>query len=101
MINKQKDYAIIYLTRLVRPRRQNMEISIYDAKTHLSNLIQQLVDEKEDIIYISKNGKPVVQLTLIRNKKSKRLGVAKKEMKDFNLSLDDFNNISLDEFYGD
>ena len=78
-----------------------MEISIYDAKTHLSNLIQQLIEEKEDIIYISKNGKPVVQLTLIRNKKSKRLGVAKKEMKDFNLSLDDFNNISLDEFYGD
>ena len=30
-----------------------MEISIYDAKTHLSNLIQQLVDEKEEIIYIS------------------------------------------------
>ena len=78
-----------------------MEISIYDAKTHLSNLIQQLVEEKEDVIYISKNGKPVVQLTLIRNKKSKRLGVAKKEMKDFNLSLEDFNSIPMDEFYGD
>ncbi len=89
------------MTRLVRPRRNNMEISIYDAKAHLSNLIQQLVDEKEEIIYISKNGKPVVQLTLIRNKKSKRVGVAKKEMKDFNLSLEDFNNISVGDFYGD
>ena len=89
------------MTRLVRPRRNFMEISIYDAKTHLSNLIQQLVEEKEDVIYISKNGKPVVQLTLIRNKKSKRLGVAKKEMKDFNLSLEDFNSIPMDEFYGD
>ncbi|MBQ6731180.1 MAG: hypothetical protein IJR08_04655 [Bacilli bacterium] len=78
-----------------------MEISIYDAKAHLSNLIQQLVDEKEEIIYISKNGKPVVQLTLIKNKKSKRVGVAKKEMKDFNLSLEDFNNISVGDFYGD
>lgn len=89
------------MTRLVRPRRNNMEISIYDAKAHLSNLIQQLVDEKEEIIYISKNGKPVVQLTLIKNKKSKRVGVAKKEMKDFNLSLEDFNNISVGDFYGD
>lgn len=78
-----------------------MEISIYDAKTHLSNLIQQLVEEKEEIIYISKNGKPIVQLTLIKNKKSKRVGVAKKEMKDFNLSLDDFNSIPVDDFYGD
>ncbi len=78
-----------------------MEISIYDAKAHLSNLIQQLVDEKEEIIYIKKNGKPIVQLTLIRNKKSKRIGAAKKEMKDFNLSLEEFNDISIDEFYGD
>lgn len=78
-----------------------MEISIYDAKAHLSNLIQQLVDEKEEVIYIKKNGKPIVQLTLIRNKKSKRIGAAKKEMKDFNLSLEEFNDISIDDFYGD
>lgn len=78
-----------------------MEISIYDAKTHLSNLIQQLVEEKEEVIYISKNGKPVVQLTLIKSKKTKRLGVAKKEMKDFNLSLEDFNNIPVGDFFGD
>ena len=78
-----------------------MEISIYDAKTHLSNLIQQLVEEKEDIIYISKNGKPIVQLTLIKNKKTKRLGAAKKEMKGFDLSLEDFNSIPVDNFYGE
>ena len=78
-----------------------MEISIYDAKTHLSNLIQQLVEEKEEVIYISKNGKPVVQLTLIRNKNNKRLGAARKEMKGFNLSLEDFNSIPVDEFYGE
>lgn len=78
-----------------------MEISIYDAKTHLSNLIQQLIDEKEEVIYISKNGKPVVQLSLIKSKKNKRLGAAKKEMKDFDLSLEEFNNIPVDDFYGD
>ena len=78
-----------------------MEISIYDAKTHLSKLIQQLVEEKEEVIYISKNGKPIVQLTLIRNKKSKRIGAAKNEMKGFTLSLEDFNSIPIDNFYGD
>ena len=78
-----------------------MEMSIYDAKTHLSNLIQQLLDEKEEVIYISKNGKPVVQLTLIKTKKSKRLGIAKKEMKGFDISLEDFNDISINDFYGD
>ena len=78
-----------------------MEISIYDAKTHLSNLIQQLVEEKEDVIYISKNGKPIVQLTLIKNKRTKRLGVAKKEMAGFNMSQEEFDNIPIDDFYGD
>ena len=77
-----------------------MEISIYDAKTHLSSLIQSLLDEKEDIIYISKNGKPVVQLTLIRQKNSKRVGAAKKEMKGFDISLEDFNSIPIGDFYG-
>lgn len=75
-----------------------MEISICDAKRNLSKLIQQLIDEKEDVIYISKNGKPVAKLTLIKDKKSMRLGAAKNEMKDFNLSLEEFNNISIDEF---
>ena len=78
-----------------------MEISIYDAKTRLSNLIQQLVEEKEEIIYISKNGKPIVQLTLIKNKKTKRLGIAKKEMTCFNLSQEEFDSIPIDDFYGD
>lgn len=78
-----------------------MEISIYDAKTHLSSLIQSLVEEKEEIIIISKNGKPIVQMTLIRQKNSKRLGAAKKEMKDFDISLEDFNNIPIGDFYGD
>ena len=75
-----------------------MKVSICNAKAHLSNLIQQLIDEKEEIIYISKNGKPIAQLTLIRDKKSKRVGVAKKEMKGFDLSLEEFDNITVDHF---
>jgi len=78
-----------------------MEISIYDAKTHLSNLIQQLVEGKEEIIYISKNGKPIAQLTLIRSKRTKRLGVASKEMSGFYISQEEFDNIPIDNFYGE
>lgn len=75
-----------------------MEINIYDAKTHFSKIIQALIDQKEDVIIISKNGKPVVQMTLICKKNSKRIGSAKKEMEGFDLSLEDFNSISIDDF---
>ena len=75
-----------------------MEISIYDAKTHLSNLIQQLVDEKEEIIYISKNGKPTAQITRIAKKNSKRIGAAKKEMEGFDITVDDLNSIEIEDF---
>ena len=75
-----------------------MEINIYDAKTNFSKLIQALIDEKEETIIISKNGKPVVQMTLIAKKDSKRIGAAKKEMEGFNMSLEDFNSIVVDDF---
>ena len=34
-------------------------------------------------------------------KNNNRLGVAKKEMKNFNLSLENFNNISINSFDGE
>lgn len=77
-----------------------MEINIYDAKTNFSKLIQSLVDEKEDVIFISKNGKPIVQMTLINKKNTNRVGAAKKEMEGFDISLEDFNSIPIDDFYG-
>ena len=75
-----------------------MEINIYDAKTNFSKLIQALIDEKEEMIIISKNGKPVVQMTLISKKNSKRIGAAKKEMEGFDMSLEDFNSIVVNGF---
>ena len=78
-----------------------MEISIYDAKTHLSSLIQSLIDEKEKVIIISKNGSPVAQLTLIKKKNQKRFGLAKKEMSGFNITLEELNSIPVDDFFGD
>ena len=75
-----------------------MEASIYEAKTNFSKIVQAIIDGKEDLIVIKKNGKPVAQITPICKKNSKRLGIAKKEMEGFDLSLEDFNNIPTLDF---
>ena len=75
-----------------------MEVSIYEAKTNFSKIIQLLIDGKNDIIIISKNGKPVVQMTLLNKKNTKRVGIAKKEMEGFDMSLEEFNSIPVEDF---
>ena len=75
-----------------------MKVSISEAKANLSKIIQSLIDGKEEQVIISKNGKPVVQMTLLTKKNSKRVGAAKKEMEGFDLSLEDFNSISVGDF---
>lgn len=75
-----------------------MEISLYEAKTNLSKIIQLLMDGKEEAVIISKNGKPVVQLTPITKKNSKKVGIAKKEMSFFDIDLATFNSIPIDDF---
>lgn len=75
-----------------------MEVSIYEAKANLSRIIQSLIDGKEEQVIVSKNGKPVVQMTLLTKKNLKRVGAAKKEMEGFDLSLEDFNSIPIGDF---
>ena len=75
-----------------------MEVNIYDAKTNFSKIIQSIIDGEEEMVVISKNGKPVAQLTPIAKKNSKRIGAAKKNMGNFNISLEDFNAIPIEDF---
>ena len=70
-----------------------MELSVSEAKNNLSKAIQTLIDGKEEKIVITKNGKPVVQMTLYSKKVNKRIGIAKNEMKGFDMSLEEFNSI--------
>ena len=49
-----------------------MEINIYEAKANFSKIIQMIADGTEDVIIISKNGKPTAQITRIAKKNSKR-----------------------------
>ena len=75
-----------------------MEMSLYEAKTNFSKIVQDLLDGKEDVVVVSKNGKPAVQITLVSQKNSKRIGIAKKEMKDFDISLEEFDSIPTLDF---
>ena len=75
-----------------------MNLSLSEAKNNFSKVIQSLIDGDEEIVIITKNGKPVVQIMPLLKKSSLRVGVAKKEMEGFDLSLDDFNNIPTPDF---
>lgn len=75
-----------------------MEISLYEAKTNFSKVVQDLLDGKEEIVVVSKNGKPAVQITVVSQKNSKRVGIAKKEMSGFDISLEEFNSIPTLDF---
>lgn len=74
-----------------------MNYSVDEAKAKLINIIQQLVEKKEDVIFITQNGEPIVQMVRY-NSALNRVGAAKKEMKDFDISLEDFNNIPINNF---
>ena len=53
-------------------------MSLFDAKTHLSRIVESLVDGSEDQVIISRHGKPVVRVTPLRKTDvSKRIGLAR------------------------
>lgn len=54
-------------------------VSLFEAKTHLSRLIEQIVSGQESEIIISRNGKPVARVLPIVPDTSIRIGVAKGE----------------------
>ena len=56
-------------------------VSLFDAKTHLSRLIDQIASGAETEIVISRNGKPVARVVPIEGDVSRRIGVAKGEFK--------------------
>ncbi|MBO5574356.1 MAG: hypothetical protein J5947_08960 [Clostridium sp.] len=54
-----------------------MQVNMFEAKTELSKLVKALENREEDVIFLARNGKPVVQMTRIPEKKiSRRIGVA-------------------------
>ena len=65
--------------------------SVYDAKTHLSELIRKAIDGEE--VVISKSGKPVVRIVPYESKShSVKLGLLRGQIK----IADDFDDFSGD-----
>ena len=76
-----------------------MEVNMYEAKTNFSKLIQALEDKVEDEIIIARNGKPVAKISLINKNISKRIGVAKNEMKGRSITLEQLNSIDVNDLF--
>ena len=54
------------------------QVNMFEAKSNLSSLVKSLETNQEDVIYIARNGVPIVQITLIKQMpKNKRIGIAK------------------------
>lgn len=72
------------------------QVTIHEAKTHLSKLIQEALSGEE--VVIAKRDKPVVMLTPIpSNGKVRKPGIAKGMIEisdDFNDPLEDFSDFS-------
>ena len=63
-------------------RRIVMQVNILEAKTKLSSLIRMIETGEEEIVVISKYGKPVVKMVGCQDKPaSKRIGIAKGKLK--------------------
>jgi antitoxin (DNA-binding transcriptional repressor) of toxin-antitoxin stability system len=57
-------------------------VSLFEAKTHLSRIVEDLVSGKEDQVVISRRGKPVALVTPMGKREvAKRIGLARKRFK--------------------
>lgn len=53
-------------------------VSLFDAKTHLSRIVEDLISGKEDRVVIARRGKPVAVVTPVKDTEtSRRIGLAK------------------------
>lgn len=68
-------------------------VSLFEAKTHLSRLVESIASGAEVDVVISRNGKPVARMVPIASggDVSKRLGIAKGELV-LPDSIDEYND---------
>lgn len=80
-------------------------IGMFEAKTHFSQLVDDLLSGNTDKVYVSRRGKPVVQITLIQEKPPPvMLGLAKGHWnlpKDFDKAFDAMDAEIEEEFLGE
>ena len=76
-----------------------MEVNVYEAKTNFSKLLQSIENNIEEEIIIARNGKPIAKIVPIAKNSSRRIGIAKNEMKGRNITLEQLNSIHVDDFF--
>ncbi|MBA4386722.1 MAG: prevent-host-death protein [Verrucomicrobia bacterium] len=75
-------------------------VSLFEAKTHLSRIVEEILSGKENHVVISRRGKPVVQLTAVRKTdSSKRIGLAHGRFKVPD-NIDGANKVIASLFHG-
>lgn len=74
-----------------------MILTITEFKKDFENYINSLVKREINEIILTKNGKEIVKVSIYLNKISKRIGSAKKEMEGFDISLENFNAIGIQD----
>lgn len=70
------------------------QFNMYEAKTNLSKITKILEDKEEDMVIISRNGKPVLQVTLYKNNNRANLLGCAKGMFEI---PEDFDDIDISE----
>ena len=76
------------------------QVNMLEAKTELSKLVKLLESKQEDVIYLARNGTPVVQMVLIpKTNPTQRIGVAEGKFK----TPDDFDewDKEIEDMFGD
>lgn len=77
-----------------------MQVNIVEAKAEFSKLVRILETKREDAITVSRNGKPIVRMTLINEVPvSKRIGAGKGKFK-INGDFDADNKEIAEVMYG-
>ena len=70
-----------------------MQVNVVEAKRDFSRLMRLLETEKEESIFVARNGKPIIKMTVVEETPvSKRIGVAKGKFKapdDFDAANDE------------
>lgn len=61
-----------FFSKLLRDETGALNIGVFDSKTHLSELVQN-VEEKGHVYYITKRGRPVAELRPVQGAKKLRL----------------------------
>lgn len=75
------------------------QFNMYETKTNFSKIAKLLEDKKEDVVIISRNGKPILEIKLYQEKSRKKLFGCGKGMFKVPENFDDID-IS-DDFEGD